>query len=52
MKTIGKTMMKVRPVIIAMPGKHELMIRRDTNHNAHIITHHGKVMVGRKGRTN
>lgn len=51
MKAIRKTMMKARPVITAMPGKHELMIRRATNHNVHIITHHGKVMVGRKGRT-
>ena len=26
--------------------KHRLM----TNHNVHVITHHGKIMVGRKGR--
>ena len=51
MKAIGKTMMKAQPVVTATPGKHELMTRRATNHNAHIITHHGKVMVGRKGRT-
>ncbi len=31
-------------------AKHEQMIRRATNHNLHIITHHGKVQVGRKGR--
>jgi hypothetical protein len=34
---------------MAMPGKHELMIRRAANHNAHIITPHGKVLAGRKG---
>lgn len=26
--------------------KHRMMM----NHNVHVITHHGKVMVGRKGR--
>jgi hypothetical protein len=34
----------------AQPGKHELMIRRAANHNAHIITPHGKIQSGRKGR--
>lgn len=34
-----------------MLAKHEQMIRRAANHNVHIITHHGKIMVGRKGRT-
>ena len=34
-----------------MIAKHELMIRRATNHNLHVITHHGKIMVGRKGRS-
>ena len=36
----------------AMPGKyeHELMIRRAVNKNAHVITPHGKVQAGRKGR--
>jgi len=24
--------------------------RMMTNHNVHVITHHGKIMVGRKGR--
>lgn len=51
MKPIAQMMLKKRPVNTAMPGKHELMIRRATNHNVHIITHHGKVMIGRKGRT-
>jgi hypothetical protein len=30
--------------------KHGMMLRRSTNLNAHIITHHGKIQVGRKGR--
>ena len=34
----------------ATAGKHELMIRRAVNHNAHVITPHGKVQAGRKGR--
>ena len=36
------------PVMLA---KHEAMIRREPNHNVHIITHHGKIQSGRKGRT-
>lgn len=31
---------------ILLGKKYRLM----TNHNVHIITHHGKIMVGRKGR--
>lgn len=34
-----------------MLHKHETMLRRATNHNVHVITHHGKVQIGRKGRT-
>jgi hypothetical protein len=37
-------------IMMAMPGKHELMIRRAANHNVHIITPHGKIQAGRKGR--
>ena len=33
-----------------VPGRHELMIRRAANHNVHIITPHGKIQAGRKGR--
>jgi hypothetical protein len=33
-----------------MLARHERMIRRATNHNLHVITPHGKIMVGRKGR--
>jgi len=31
-------------------GKHELMIRRAVNKNAHVITPHGNIQAGRKGR--
>jgi len=37
-----------KPVV---PTKHELMMRREPNHNVHVITHHGKIQSGRKGRT-
>jgi hypothetical protein len=30
--------------------KHGMMLRRSVNLNAHIITHHGKIRIGRKGR--
>lgn len=59
-KTKGATVMKTAklPITIqrrstkaTMQGKHELMIRRASNHNVHIITHHGKIQSGRKGRT-
>jgi hypothetical protein len=39
-----------RMMRMAMLGKHELMIRRAANHNAHVLTPHGKVESGRKGR--
>lgn len=35
---------------IALPEKFEMMLRRAANHNAHVITPHGKVLAGRKGR--
>lgn len=37
-----------KPVMVT---KHELLMRREPNHNVHVITHHGKVQTGRKGRT-
>jgi len=37
-----------KPVLVT---KHELLMRREPNHNVHVITHHGKVQTGRKGRT-
>jgi len=39
MRDMKRPMMKPRNMMkMAMPGKHELMIRRVANHNAHIIT--------------
>jgi len=35
---------------MTMHGKHELTIRRAANHNVHVITRHGNVQAGRKGR--
>jgi hypothetical protein len=35
---------------MAQHGKHELLIRRAANQNAHVITPHGKIQAGRKGR--
>lgn len=40
-----------RRMMVPMLTKHEHMIRRATNHNLHVITHHGKMQIGRKGRT-
>lgn len=37
-----------KPVMLT---KHEMLIRREPNHNVHVITHHGKIQTGRKGRT-
>ena len=34
----------------AMLEKREMMMRRAANHNAHMITAHGKLRSGRKGR--
>jgi hypothetical protein len=51
MKDMKSTLAKPRQTMnMSMPGKHELMIRRAANHNVHIITPHGKIQVGRKGR--
>lgn len=35
---------------MATPDKHQQMIRRAANKRAHVITPHGKVQAGRKGR--
>jgi hypothetical protein len=45
-----KGMMRMSPRVMVRLEKHELMIRRATNHNAHVITPHGKIQGGRKGR--
>jgi len=45
------TMMPRRRMTAAMSVKMEKAVRRTPNHNVHVITPHGKVMSGRKGRT-
>lgn len=51
MREVKRPVVKSRRTMkLAETGKHELMIRRAGNHNAHIITPHGKVQAGRKGR--
>jgi hypothetical protein len=45
MKTMPRTMRRM-----AATGKHELMLRRAANHNLHLMTPHGKIFAGRKGR--
>ena len=51
MKTMTtRTMMPRRRMSTVMTVKHGMMSRRVPNHNVHIITPHGKVMSGRKGR--
>jgi len=37
-------------MLMGMLDRHKMMMRRSTNRNAHIITPHGRVMAGRKGR--
>jgi hypothetical protein len=51
MKGMKLPKMPRRKMMATLPVRHGVMIRRAANHNAHIITHHGKVRVGRKGRT-
>lgn len=43
-------MMKRRAMQLVAIGKHEQLIRRTINRRAHVITPHGKIMAGRKGR--
>jgi len=51
MRDMKSTLAKTRQTTKkSMPGRHELMIRRAANHNVHIITPHGKIQAGRKGR--
>ena len=47
--TVG-TMMPRRRTNIAMKTLLGKMHRMMMNHNVHVITHHGKTMLGRKGR--
>jgi hypothetical protein len=51
MREMKRPVMKPRRMMkLSEAGKHGLMLRRAGNHNAHIITPHGKVQAGRKGR--
>jgi hypothetical protein len=51
MKGMKLPKMSRRTMMAANSGKRGVMLRRSANRIAHIITHHGKVRVGRKGRT-
>lgn len=51
MKDMKRPTMKPRSMMkMALTGKSGTMFRRAGNHNAHIITPHGKIQSGRKGR--
>ncbi len=45
-----RTMMSRRRMNAAMKAMTGKKLRMTPNHNVHVITHHGKVMLGRKGR--
>jgi len=45
-----RTMMPQRRMSAAMKAMTGKKLRMTPNHNVHIITHHGKLMIGRKGR--
>ena len=45
-----RTMMPRRRMSAAMKALMSKKLRMTPNHNVHVITHHGKVMLGRKGR--
>jgi len=51
MRTMKRTLAMPRVMMLmGMLDRHKMMMRRSTNRNAHIITPHGRVMAGRKGR--
>lgn len=51
MKTMTmRTMMPRHRASTAMKTLMGKKLRMMKNHNVHVITHHGKVVVGRKGR--
>jgi hypothetical protein len=51
MKGMKRPVMKQRRLLqMTMLAKHELMMRRAANRNAHVITPHGRIQAGRKGR--
>lgn len=51
MKTMTRmVMMPRRRMSAAMKVLMGKKLRMTPNHNVHVITHHGKMMLGRKGR--
>ena len=51
MRGIKRPVMKQRRMMQrTILGKHELMLRRTANLKAHVITPHGRIQAGRKGR--
>ena len=51
MKDMKRPTLKTRSMVkMTVSGKAGMMFRRAGNHNAHIITPHGKIQSGRKGR--
>lgn len=45
-----RTMLPRRRMSAAMKTLMGKKLRMTPNHNVHVITHHGKIMIGRKGR--
>jgi len=45
-----RTMMPKRRMTAATKNMLGKKLRMTPNHNVHVITHHGKVLIGRKGR--
>ncbi len=50
MKTTTMPKVPRRRMTAMTTVKHGMLLRRSANLNAHIITHHGKIRIGRKGR--
>lgn len=48
MKNLARKERRMMPAMVS--AKHGMMIRRAANHNVHVITPHGKIQAGRKGR--
>lgn len=46
----ARPMMPLRRTNAAVRNMQVKKLRMTPNHNVHVITHHGKVMLGRKGR--
>lgn len=51
MKTMPRPTTTTKRTTTPAIGKATRILRRAGNHNAHVITHHGHVLIGRKGRT-